>query len=408
MQIAVIAQSIASVFNAKIKKRHQGLKNQNAREPQSKESDVSRYLFHCASHGEYEQAKPLIERLRAQNSQNVVIASFFSTSGYDVAVAEQYVDEIYYLPIDTRSRMRRFLNAVDPTFVFIIKYEIWCNFIKELKIRKIPIYLISARFHQSQRFFKWYGGVFRQAIQSIDKIFVQDSNSQKLLRTIDVDSIISGDTRADRQLVNNHNIHPVMKYLLKWKQEKPLLILGSVWEDGWSIFSPVIHEIIKDYKVLIAPHEIREKFIAQMESDIIGEVARWSTLALEETSDAAVIILDTIGDLQYAYGAGDVAYVGGGFKQGLHNVLEPASCGLPVIFGPNIQDYAEAKDLMSVGAAWSFKSSKQLRDLVVRLQDNDNRRIAASKAKTYVNESRGATDIIINHFIENHQAHEGS
>lgn len=393
-----------------------------------KREGVSRYWFHCASVGEFEQARPLIERIKRGKVDNgsEIIITFFSPSGYNLRKEYSYADHVFYLPIDKRSYSSRFVDAVNPDFVLFIKYEFWYNILNEVSRRGIPLYLVSASFMESQPFFKWWGGFFRKMLSMFNHIFVQDFASVQMLEKIGVTEVTSaGDTRIDRVLKildNDATIEELHYFVGKGREEKThlsTLVAGSTWPGDDEMLSNFYHRFLGErevrLKLIVAPHEIDEEQIFQLKSyfkkykvvrysEVLGKVAGNSELQ-EELYQADIFIIDTVGKLSTAYRYGDVAYVGGGFGAGIHNILEPVVYGMPVVFGPNFKRFIEASGLISCGAAYSIINIEGymqghvdvLSSLLVHQVERDR---AAKQAQWYIEKNRGATDKILNYLGE--------
>ena len=341
------AVRLASLWNPKAKKWIKGRKLvwQQLQEFIPKENV---YWFHCASLGEFEQGRPLIERLKKRDAACQIVITFFSPSGYDIRKNYELADLVTYLPIDSQKNARRFVQQVSPTAVFFIKYEFWANYIFYCRDNKVPIYSVAALFRKNQIFFKAYGGFMRSVLKAFDQIFVQDDRSKKLLETINVDSKVCGDTRFDRVM---ENAKKVMEYpeVENFKGDNPVLICGSIWPDDLEVIREGITNL-KGWKIIVAPHEISENFISQIERKIGHSSIRYSRI--DEFTDESLLIIDNIGILMNLYQYGEIAYIGGGFKTGLHNILEPAAFGLPVIFGDKTAKFPEAQLFVDKGVGF--------------------------------------------------------
>ncbi len=399
MWLGQIVQGVAGHLNTKASLRHQGLQAQKKLK-NFPSTNQERLLFHCASFGEFEQIKPLLEKVKENHKDVLIYLSFFSPSGYEMAKDYEHADQIVYLPIDTKSNMNLFIDLVRPSKVFLVKYELWLNFISILHKRKIPLYLISAQFRPGQFMFSKFGGLFRKGLRQINSIFVSDESSKKLLQDIGISSVVSGDTRADRVLERKMHENNLISGLGLWVKDRKVLVLGSIWPEDWAIFQPVIGEILKQYKVIIAPHEISQSFIDRIILGIGSNVLRWTDWSEEEAKASDVLVLNTVGLLADVYQYGSIAYVGGAFKQGLHNIFEPAVYKMPILFGPETTKFIEAQELMNAEAAFSVKSSNELLTVLTRLLDENIRQKAGDKAQAYVRSAKGSTEVIYSELIE--------
>jgi 3-deoxy-D-manno-octulosonic-acid transferase len=400
MHLGQMTQRLGAVFHEKLRHRYRQLKLQSGMVSVNK-SNERRILVHSASYGEFEQIKPLIEKIKKNHPDQTIILSFFSPSGYYMAQEYEYADEIYYLPIDTKGNMIHFIKLVSPSMVILVKYEVWLNFTHLLVENQIPVYLVSAIFFREQIFFKSYGRVFRRVLHQIKSIYVQDKSSFEMLNSIQVSSTISGDTRADRVHARSQKTNPVLSKMTSWTSAKDILILGSVWPEDWAIFKPVLDEILQNYRLVVAPHEIHDHFMETIKSDGQVKVQRWTSWSSQEEMNADILVVDTVGILADVYRYGHVAYIGGGFKQGLHNVFEPAVYGLPIFFGPDIHKFGVAKDLVELEVAFQVSDSQSLLESLQSLRAKDAT-IIKDKLKHYVHSSLGSTDKIYNGLKELH------
>lgn len=360
-----------------------------------------RYIwFHAASLGEFEQGRPLIESLKVSHPEYKIILTFFSPSGYEVRKNYSGADIICYLPLDLSWNAKRFLDIVQPDYAIFIKYEFWMNFLLELKKRAIKTYIVSAIFRESQLFFKWYGGYYRNLLKSFNHLFVQNDESVRLLHSIGFDNVTKvGDTRFDRvaDIASNAKELPIVQL---FKSDKKVLVAGSSWPNDEEILLSYFNQN-KDIKLIIAPHEIHEEHLQSIISKLQRPYVRYTQATTENVSDADCLIIDCFGLLSSVYRYGEVAYIGGGFGVGIHNILEAAVYGIPVIFGPNYKKFQEAVDLIELGGAFSISDytgfSRLMSDLLV-----DNSSLYASSAaisNDYSQRNRGATikvlDIIL-------------
>lgn len=380
---------IASLFNNKAKKWANGRKDWQIQLSDFKRLDAPLYWFHCASLGEFEQGRPIIEALKREKNCQIVV-SFFSPSGYEVRKNYELADYVFYLPIDQVSNAKILINYLKPDQVFFVKYEFWANLIEQLKTNHIPVYLVSGIFRKDQAFFKWYGPFFRNVLANFEAIFVQDVSSKLLLDSIGVESVVSGDTRYDRVMQNSSNAQKINLVDNFCNNEKVLLV-GSSWAEDDEVLMPLINDPTFTSKVIIAPHEINENRIRTIEKHLNKKTLRYSDYTGEK--DVDVLIIDNIGLLMHLYQYADIAYVGGGFKTGLHNILEPASFGVPVIFGPNHKKFPEAELFIENGIGFEISHVDQLKETYYRLKTGT----VSESILSFMNFQTGATDMVLKH-----------
>ena len=351
---------------------------------------------HAASLGEFEQARPIIERLRAEHPEYKILLTFFSPSGYEVRKNYQGVDYIFYLPIDTPRNARRFLDAVHPEIAIFVKYEFWLNLLRDLRRRKVRTYIVSAIFRRNSIFFRPYGGMWRQALESFDVMFVQNEESKKLLAGLGFDNVIvAGDTRFDRVA----EIAAAAKHIDiidRFKGDKRLFVAGSTWNPDEELLIRLINDN-PDVKFIVAPHEMDEGRMARLAAEAKGGTLRYTQCTPHTAyGSKQLLILDTVGILASVYGYATWSYIGGGFGVGIHNTLEAATFGLPVAFGPNYAKFKEARDLVTLGAARPVKNYDELRTWFIPLRDNEDFLQKTSRiAKDYTTRHQGATNIIV-------------
>ncbi len=357
--------------------------------------------FHCASLGEFEQGRPVIEAFRKKYPQFKIVLTFFSPSGYEIRKNYEQADFVYYLPIDTPKNARWFIEMIKPQIAFFVKYEFWFNYLNELWKSHVPTYLISGIFRENQHFFKWYGRWFKKQLKAFDKLFVQNETSFQLVeRILPGKSMITGDTRFDRVCEIAKKARPFSD-IKEFKNGKTLFLAGSSWPADEEVFLPSVLEAIKtrELKVVIAPHEVHEQRINLLMKQLPDSAIRYSR-ASEDFSDKKILVIDSIGLLSHLYQYGDIAYIGGGFGAGIHNTLEAAAFGLPILFGPNYQKFQEAKELIAKEAAFPVRTEKDFgKRFFTFLQDADALKNAGEKAQTYVNEKKGSTQKILAHII---------
>lgn len=352
--------------------------------------------FHCASLGEFEQGRPIIEGFRKEHPEFLIIITFFSPSGYEVRKAYSGADLILYLPLDTRSNVRKFVEMVKPDIVFYIKYEFWFNFLSYLQHKQIPTILVSAVFRPDQHFFKGYAEWPRKILQGFTRIFVQNEDSKELLQFIGIeDSTISGDTRFDRVATLAEN-PAVVEIAKAFSENKTVLVAGSTWPADEEILFKLIDQNKHGMRFIIAPHEINAGHIDSLLQKAGGKAVRYSTTNPSDVKNAEILIIDSIGMLSQIYQYGTLAYVGGGFGEGIHNILEASAFGLPVFFGPNYSKFIEAKDLIEAKGAFHVNTADQLIAGVEELLSSAEKLNQASIiSKNYVHNGRGATEIVL-------------
>ena len=352
--------------------------------------------FHAASLGEFEQGRPIIEELRRKHPEYKILLTFFSPSGYEIRKNYAGADHIFYLPIDTPRNARRFLDAVHPEIAIFVKYEYWLNLLRELRRRKIRTYVVSAIFRRNSVFFRPYGGMWRQALESFDVMFVQNEESKKLLATLGFDNVlVAGDTRFDR-VAEIARAARRIDVIDRFKGDARLFVAGSTWGPDEELLIRLANDN-PEIKFVIAPHEMDESRIARLMAETKGGALRYTQCTPRTTyGSRQLLILDTVGILASVYGYATWSYIGGGFGVGIHNTLEAATFGLPVAFGPNYQKFKEARDLVTLGAARSVSDYEQLRTWFVPLRDNEEFLQKTSRiAKDYTTRHQGATDIIV-------------
>ncbi len=393
---------IASVFNPKAKLWIQGRKDifQNLEKLIDKKD---RYAwFHASSLGEFEQGRPIMEALRKDFPEVKIILTFFSPSGYEVRKNYQGADVICYLPLDTKKNARRFINCVNPKWIFFIKYEYWYHYLKTVKQSKGQLFLISGIFRPNQLFFKWYGGWYRQMLTWFDMLFVQNSLSADLLESIKIKNhVVAGDSRFDRVVqiaAQGKDIEPAKIFA----QEKKVIVAGSTWPADEDILFHFIQQSPDNIKLILAPHEIKKEHIDDILSKIKVPYVLFSSCNDRDLKNARILIIDNIGMLSSIYKYGQIAYIGGGFGVGIHNTIEAAVYGIPVIFGPNYQKFQEAKDLISCSGGFSFREPGEFLNLMnAYLMDEGKLSVAGKAAGDYVSGKVGTTDIVINYLKKN-------
>lgn len=401
--------AIASLFNEKVRKMWRGEREAFKILKQKVDPNAKYIWFHAASLGEFEQGRPLMERIRKDYPQYKILLTFYSPSGYEVRKNYEGADIICYMPVDTRLNAIRFLRLVRPVMAFFIKYEFWSNFLHILKHRNIPTYSVSSIFREDQVFFKWYGRNYAGVLKCFTRFFVQNEESKRLLEGIGITAVdVVGDTRFDRVL----QIKEAAKHLpiceafrtgvaSSQSADVPhhdfkVFVAGSSWPPDENIFIPFFNEH-KDWRLLIAPHVIAEEHLKLILSLIKGKkVVRYTQTTPEEAADADVLIIDCFGLLSSMYNYGDVAYIGGGFGVGIHNTLEAAVWNMPVIFGPNNKKFQEAQGLLKSGGGFEINTYEDFSGLMGSLM-NDKAFLKqfGDKAGAFVAHLAGATDKVL-------------
>ena len=352
--------------------------------------------FHAASLGEFEQGRPLIERLRKEHPEYKILLTFFSPSGYEVRKNYEGADIICYLPLDTITNARRFLRLVQPVAAFFIKYEFWYNYLHILKHRGVPVYSVSSIFRPEQVFFKWYGRQYRRVLNCFTHFFVQNEISKELLAKIHITNVtVVGDTRFDRvlQIKEAAKQLPIVE---AFKQNDQVFVAGSSWAPDEEIFIPYFKKH-PEWKMIIAPHVIGEEHLRQIEKLLEGrKVVRYTEATETDARNADVLIIDCFGLLSSIYHYGEIAYVGGGFGVGIHNVLEAAVWDVPVFFGPNNQRFQEAQGLKAAGGGFDFEIAEAFKQQMdIFLTDAEKLRTAGVQAGKFVQSLAGATEKVL-------------
>jgi 3-deoxy-D-manno-octulosonic-acid transferase len=352
---------------------------------------------HCASLGEFEQGRPVIEGIKSRWPEKKILLTFFSPSGYTIRKDYEYADFVSYMPLDTKSNANRFIQLVRPDLAIFVKYEFWYNHLSVLKENQIPHILVSAIFRPRQVFFKWYGGLFRKILSNFQHLFVQDKASLELMQGLKMQhSSLVGDTRVDRvaQIAKTAKPFPLIKSFVS---NNKVFVAGSSWPPGEDILCPFFNDNLpKDWKVIIAPHEITPGQLKGLESRLSLKSIRYSQLTQNQETDARVLIIDNIGMLASLYKYGTLTYIGGGFGSGIHNILEPATFGLPIIFGPKYEKFKEAVALKNKGGAFPIENEKELSEVFEFLLIEENYKKAASASKAFIENNTGATESILN------------
>lgn len=401
--------AIASLFNEKVRKMWRGEREAFRILKQKVDPNAKYIWFHAASLGEFEQGRPLMERIRKDYPQYKILLTFYSPSGYEVRKNYEGADIICYMPVDTRLNAIRFLRLVRPVMAFFIKYEFWSNFLHILKHRNIPTYSVSSIFREDQVFFKWYGRNYAGVLKCFTRFFVQNEESKRLLEGIGITAVdVVGDTRFDRvlQIKEAAKQLPICEAFRTGvassqsadvpHHDFKVFVAGSSWPPDENIFIPFFNEH-KDWRLLIAPHVIAEEHLKLILSLIKGKkVVRYTQTTPEEAAKADVLIIDCFGLLSSMYNYGDVAYIGGGFGVGIHNTLEAAVWNMPVIFGPNNKKFQEAQGLLKSGGGFEINTYEDFSGLMSSLMNDETfLKQAGDKAGAFVAHLAGATDKVL-------------
>ncbi len=394
-----LAIRIASAFNLKAKLLIKGQKKWKSNLKDLIIPNENYIWIHCASLGEFEQGRPLIEKLKSEPLTQTykIILTFFSPSGYEVRRNYDHADIVFYLPFDKRKNAQEFLNIVNPLFAIFVKYEFWYFYLSALKSKNISSYLISAIFRDKQIFFKSYGKFFLKSIKSFTHIFVQDQNSLRLLDTKKITNCdVCGDTRTDRvlEIAKEDYKNDILK---KFTKNKNTIVCGSTWPEDEKLISKFVNNSNDTYRFIIAPHEIDDKHITLIEKQLSCNYIRYSEITSEISGEVKLIIIDSIGLLSKLYRFGQIAYIGGGFGKGIHNILEAAVYKIPIIFGPNYKKFKEANDLIKIESAFCVKTTAALICIINRLVSDFDMVVEIRKAiNGYINQSSGSTQYIFN------------
>jgi 3-deoxy-D-manno-octulosonic-acid transferase len=394
--IYVLAARLLSPFNSKARLWISGRKGWELLLKEKVSRNNTNIWIHCASLGEFEQGRPLIEAIKKIKPEYRIVLTFFSPSGYEIRNNYSNADYVCYLPADTPGNARRFIHLVNPAAAIFVKYEFWANYTLFLKRNRIPLYLISGIFRKEQHFFKWYAGFFRKILFRFSHFFVQDIQSMDLLKRIGIENVtVAGDTRFDRVVQTADSAKNIPQIELFRGKEK-LFLVGSSWNQDEEIISRYINLYPDKMKWIFAPHEIDKANVDRLEKLFSTRVARISEFT-EKSPEARVLIIDNIGMLAQAYRYAYIAAIGGGFGKGIHNVLEAACWGIPVVFGPNHKKFREAVELISLDGARCFNTFEDFSRIIDSwLSDGDDHLKSARNAAKYVKENTGATNKILN------------
>ncbi len=383
--------SIAALFNRKAAEWVRGRKNWKSDLSKAFTNEDKVAWFHAASLGEFEQGRPVIEALRKEHSEYKILLTFFSPSGYLQKKNYEGVDKVMYLPADCKRNAKVFVKTLNPKMAVFIKYEFWYNYLTELKKNDVPVFFISALFRTGQPFFKWYGGWFRKKLAGVEHFFVQDKYSAEKLESIGFYNVsVSGDTRFDRvaDILSGGKENPGVEAFCK---DQRVLLVGSSWPQDEEILATLPHAF-PELKIIIAPHEVNEERIKELTATFKVETSRYTKDSPASWLGKQVLIIDTIGVLSGIYRYATIAYIGGAFSTGLHNIQEPAVNGMPVIFGPQYHKFREAIDLVDLGGAFSVGNANELHSALSSLLNNKDKYLSACNiSKQYMLDNTGAT-----------------
>jgi 3-deoxy-D-manno-octulosonic-acid transferase len=389
--------AIAALFNAKASTFQEGRKRFFERLQSHLSTNSAPIIWiHCASLGEFEQGRPVIEKLKQEFPQYKILLTFFSPSGYEVRKNYAYADYIFYLPWDTRRNASRFVSLANPYLAIFIKYEFWYHYSTQLKKRNIPLLSVSSIFREHQLFFKPYGGFYRKILFNFNHFFVQSDESVKLLRELQLTNVTkAGDTRFDRvkELVKQGGDLPIAA---QFKGNDKVMVIGSCWPEDLDVILPFINENYHHLKFIIAPHEIAESFMSNLEQSLNAETIRYSNVASGKSEHAHVLIIDNVGMLSRLYRYGEFAYIGGAFGKGLHNILEAACYGIPIFFGNQAyHKFQEAVDLINRGGAFDVADYRDFKTKYEAVNVPQNFLLACEVTRQYVEENLGATEKVM-------------
>jgi 3-deoxy-D-manno-octulosonic-acid transferase len=387
---------IASLFNSKARLWIRGRKGMWDRLNEVSNSSSPVIWIHCSSLGEFEQGRPVIEKLKLTLPNFKILLSFYSPSGYTVRKNYSKCDWVEYMPLDTRGNAKRFLDLVKPKIVLFIKYEFWYHHLAELKSRKIPTFLISASFRENQVFFKWYGSWYRQMLHTYKSIFVQNESSKTLLAGIGFNNVlVAGDTRFDRvkAIMQQSKEIPIAE---QFSRNSFVIVAGSTWDKDEELLFAFFKNSKTNVKLIMAPHEISKLHLARLKNQWNNQLVFYSEIKPEEVLEAKILVIDNVGMLSSLYKYGVLAYIGGGFGKGIHNILEAATYGMPVIFGPNFKKFQEAVQLVERKAAFPVSNAEEFKSLLTRcLTDSVFLKQTSEIAANYVSAKTGATEFVL-------------
>ncbi|WP_111880003.1 glycosyltransferase N-terminal domain-containing protein [Aequorivita sp. CIP111184] len=402
--LASFGLSIVARFNKKMKLFVNGRKDVFEILQQQISSEDKTIWFHCASLGEFEQGVPIMEALKKLKPDHKIVVSFFSPSGFEIKKNTPLADAVVYLPMDTQLNAKKFIATIHPSMALFVKYEFWPNYLFELQKKNIPTLLVSGVFREKQIFFKPFGGFMRKALATFEHFFVQDENSERLLQSIGFKNIkVSGDTRFDR-VSHQIQMDNTLKFADEFKGNSICIVCGSIWQEDEAILLDYINSAPENVKFIIAPHKIEPDKIEAFTKNILKKTVLHSKIDEVNISEYAVLIIDCIGLLSKLYSYADIAYVGGAMgKTGLHNILEPATFGVPIIIGKNYENFPEALRLRDLAGLFSVENADECSEILSKFINNaDFRNKTGMISGHFVNKNIGATKKIINYIIENY------
>lgn len=388
-------------FNIKAKQWVKGRKNCFKKIKEQVNPSKKTAWFHVSSLGEFEQGRPVMEEFRKAFPDYQIVLTFFSPSGYEIRKNYAGADAIFYLPYDSQQNAKQFLALVNPSIAFFVKYDFWYHYLTQLKSLNVPTYIFSAIFRPGQLFFKTGGAWYRKMLHSFTHIFVQNEESKELLKGIGIHNVsVGGDTRFDRvfQIANESKDYPEIETFCG---QNKIIVAGSSWEPDEQLLNNYLKTLGENTKVIIAPHEIHESNIQRIINLFGSNCVRYSQIHTLDISNAKVLIIDAIGFLSSIYKYGHVAYIGGGFGKGIHNTLEAATYGIPVVFGPNFHKFQEARDLIANQAGFNIATQDELNNKFSEFFDSeDYRQNCGKSALNYVNKMRGGTQLLMSKITE--------
>lgn len=386
-------------FNAKARLWVRGRRNWQRQITEALSHGEKRIWFHCSSVGEYEQAKPLIELVKAEFPQYKIVVTFFSPSGYEACKTSKLPDHIFYLPHDSSSNAQQFVSMIAPSMALFVKYEFWYHYLNALRQKDVPVLLVSGAFREGQVFFKWHGGLFRKMLRNFSFFFLQDVESQRMLAKIGVagNVMVAGDTRYDRVATIAANLNPIPA-LEKFQGHHKLVIAGSTWPGDETVLKDCLDVLPDDWKLVLVPHEIDGPHLKKIQQLFDEQQVLYTDMeANGQGYEKKVLILNTMGMLSRLYSCGEIAFIGGGFqKGGIHNILEPAVFGLPVLFGPVYEKFVEAKELVAQQLVFPVSDASEAKKKLKKLiEDVDHRRAVSHSLKMFMQEHIGASRKIV-------------
>jgi len=403
IRLYALAIRLVSLWNPKAKLWVTGRNNWQKRLIETLADKQNIHWFHCASLGEFEQARPLIEKINTEKPNVPILVSFFSPSGYEIRKDYELADYVCYLPLDTKSNARQFISSVDIAKAFFVKYEVWPNFFNELNNQQIPFYLLSATFREDQIYFKSGGVFFKKLLQLPTHIFVQDEASKNVLTDNNIDCLVAGDTRYDRVFEASKKAK-TNEIIREFSRSKFTLIAGSSWEKEEDLLAAYLMGNPDKIKVVFAPHDVGESHVSGIEAILKDKITtiRYSQVTNTTNLDSIqVLIIDNIGLLSEAYQYGSIAFVGGGFTNALHNILEPATFGLPVIYGNNHPKFPEGELMKKQGAGFVIKNYIELEKVITNLFENPKElELKSELNKKFISDRIGAKDFIFSQTVE--------